>query len=56
MEREKLIKKLLHTLKHTEEHFEAIINQLKDIGLETNEYEEIYNELKELNEKVKKEL
>jgi len=51
MEREKLIKKLLHTLEHTEEHFEAIINQLKELGLETKEYEELYNKLKELNEK-----
>ncbi|ADC70235.1 conserved hypothetical protein [Methanocaldococcus sp. FS406-22] len=56
MEREKLIKKLLHTLEHTEEHFEAIINQLKELGLETKEYEELYIKLKELNEKVKKEL
>ena len=34
MEREKLIKKLLHTLEHTEEHFEAIKDKiLKEIDL-----------------------
>ncbi|MCQ6253449.1 hypothetical protein [Methanocaldococcus sp.] len=56
MEREKLIKKLLHTMHHTEEHFESIINQLKELGLDTEEYDDLYKKLKEINEKIKKEL
>jgi len=56
MEKEKLIKKLIHTLNHTEEHFEAIISQLKDLGMDTNEYEKLFLKLKELNETVKKKL
>ncbi|ENN96008.1 hypothetical protein J422_04685 [Methanocaldococcus villosus KIN24-T80] len=54
MEREKIIKKLLHTLEHTEEHFETIIQLLKDLNLDCKEYEELYNKLKEANEKIKK--
>lgn len=41
---------------HTEEHFESIINQLKELGLDTEEYDDLYKKLKEINEKIKKEL
>ncbi|ADG13100.1 hypothetical protein [Methanocaldococcus infernus] len=53
MEREKLIKKLLHVLEHTEEHFETIISLLKELNLNYSEYEELYKKLKEANEKIK---
>ncbi|AEF96235.1 hypothetical protein [Methanotorris igneus] len=56
MEDEKKIKKLLHLLEHTEEHFEIIINLMKELNLNAEGYEKLYDTLKNENEKLKKEL
>ncbi|EHP84011.1 hypothetical protein [Methanotorris formicicus] len=53
---EKKVKKLLHLLEHTEEHFEIIINLMKELNLNAEGYEKLYEELKKENEKLKKEL
>ncbi|MBW9221927.1 hypothetical protein KKP97_02600 [Methanothermococcus sp. SCGC AD-155-C09] len=52
-ERERKIKKLLHTLKHTEEHFEELITSIEENGLNAEPYIKIYNMLKDENNKLK---
>ena len=55
-ERERKIKKLLHTLKHTEEHFEELITSIEENGLNAEPYIKIYNMLKDENNKLKEKL
>ncbi|MDK2790468.1 MAG: hypothetical protein PWP15_975 [Methanothermococcus sp.] len=55
-EKEKKIKKLLHTLEHTEEHFEALIDMVKETGLDPEPYKKIYEKLKDENENLKNKL
>lgn len=55
-EQEKMMKKLLHSLKHTEEHFEDLIQSIKSCGLNPGPYVELYEKLKNENEKLKEKL
>ncbi|WP_292460043.1 hypothetical protein [Methanothermococcus sp.] len=55
-ERERKIKKLLHNLKHTEEHFEELITSIESCGLNPDTYKELYEKLKNENEKLKEKL
>jgi len=55
-EQEKMVKKLLHSLKHIEEHFEDLIKSIENCGLDSEPYKELYEKLKNENEKLKKEL
>jgi len=55
-EQEKMIKKLLHSLKHTEEHFEDLIKSIENCGLNPEPYKELYEKLKNENEKLKEKL
>ncbi|WP_421078255.1 hypothetical protein Mjas_02775 [Methanothermococcus sp. Ax23] len=55
-EKERKIKKLLHSLKHTEEHFEELITSIESCGLNPEAYKELYEKLKNENEKLKEKL
>jgi ribonuclease HIII len=55
-EQEKKIKKLLHSLKHTEEHFEELIQSIESCGLNPEPYNELYEKLKNENSKLKEKL
>jgi len=55
-EKERKIKKLLHILKHTEEHFEELITSIEENGLNAKPYEKIYDILKDENNKLKEKL
>ncbi|ABR56902.1 hypothetical protein [Methanococcus aeolicus] len=53
---DKKIKKLLHTLAHTVEHFEDLIKSIEDCGLNSGEYTKLKEKLKQENEKLKEKL
>jgi hypothetical protein len=55
-EQDKKLKKLLHTLSHTEEHFEDLIKSIENCGLNAEEYIKLYEKLKEENNILKEKL
>ena len=56
MEENKKIKKLLHILKHTEEHLEELIKYVEECNYNPEPYKTIYNKLKEENDKLREKL
>lgn len=53
---ERRIKKLLHILKHTEEHLEELIRYVQECGYDPEPYKEIYQRLKEENDRLREKL
>jgi len=53
---DKKLKKLLHILKHTEEHLEELIRYIEECSFNPEPYKEIYNKLKEENNKLREKL
>ena len=53
---ERRIKKLLHILKHTEEHLEELIKYIQECGYDPEPYKEIYERLKEENNRLRERL
>ncbi len=52
MDKDKKIKKLLHMLKHTEEHILELVDYLEDNNIPSKGYRDIYWKLKEENKKL----
>jgi len=56
MKENKKIIKLLHILKHTEEHLEELIKYIEECNYNSEPYTIIYNKLKEENDKLREKL